>query len=204
MIEGCVFDFGGVMTTLTMPERVKPLAAELGVPWSALEAGYAKYRRRMDGDLMTMDEMYDRIFADAGLALDPAARARIIAEDQASFLYRNEATRDWMADLKARGFRIGILTNMCSDFARRFRETFADFVALADATVVSGEERLYKPQREIYERLRARLALPAGSLCFFDDVEANCQGARDAGWHAIRFTTTAETAAAFARFLETR
>ena len=24
--------------------------AELGVPWSALEAGYAKYRRRMDGD----------------------------------------------------------------------------------------------------------------------------------------------------------
>ena len=158
MIKGVVFDFGGVMTTMTMPERVKPLVAELGVPWSALEAGFAKYRRQMDGDLMTMDEMYDRILADAGLALDPAVRARIIAEDQASFLYRNEATRDWMASLRARGFKVGILTNMCTDFARRFRVTFADFIALADAVVISGEERLYKPQPEIYARLRETLS----------------------------------------------
>ena len=189
------------MTTLTMPERVKPLVAELGVPWAALEAGFAKYRRQMDGDLMTMDEMYDRILADAGLTLDPAVRARIIAEDQASFLYRNEATRDWMASLRARGFKVGILTNMCTDFARRFRVTFADFIALADAVVISGEEHLYKPQPEIYARLRERLALPAETLCFFDDVEENCQGAREAGWQAIRFTSTAETAAAFEKLL---
>lgn len=201
MIKGVVFDFGGVMTTLTMPERVKPLVAELGVPWAALEAGFAKYRRQMDGDLMTMDEMYDRILADAGLTLDPAVRARIIAEDQASFLYRNEATRDWMASLRARGFKVGILTNMCTDFARRFRVTFADFIALADAVVISGEEHLYKPQPEIYARLRERLALPAETLCFFDDVEENCQGAREAGWQAIRFTSTAETAAAFEKLL---
>ena len=25
MIKGCVFDFGGVMTTMTMPERVRPI-----------------------------------------------------------------------------------------------------------------------------------------------------------------------------------
>ena len=201
MIRGVVFDFGGVMTTMTMPERVKPLVAELGVPWSALEAGFAKYRRQMDGDLMTMDEMYDRIFADAGLTVAPDVRARIIAEDQASFLYRNEATLAWMKDLKARGFKVGILTNMCTDFARRFRETFPDFIALADAMVISGEERLYKPQREIYDRLCARIGLPPETLCFFDDVAANCQGARDAGWQAVRFTTTAETAAAFEKLL---
>lgn len=197
MIKGVVFDFGGVMTTMTMPERVKPLVAELGVPWSAIEAGFAKYRRQMDGDLMTMDEMYDRTFADAGLTIAPEVRARIIAEDQASFLYRNEATLAWMKDLKARGFKVGILTNMCTDFARRFRESFPDFIALADAMVISGEEHLYKPQPEIYALVEQRLGLPGAALCFFDDAAANCAGARAAGWQAVQFTTTAETAAAF-------
>ncbi|MGN0854909.1 MAG: HAD-IA family hydrolase [Kiritimatiellia bacterium] len=197
-----VFDFGGVMTTTTMPERVKPIIAGLGVPWAAIEAGFDKYRRQMDGDFITLGEMYDRILAEAGVALDPSARARIIEADQASFLYRNEATRAWMEALKARGFKLGILTNMCSDFARRFRVVFADFIALADAMVISGEERLYKPQRAIYDRLRERIGLAADELCFFDDVEANCAGARAAGWRAIRFTTTAATAAAFEELLK--
>ena len=201
MISGCVFDFGGVMTTLSAPERVRPLLGELGIPWDALLAGFAKYRRQMDADGMTMDEMYARTFADAGVSVTAEDRARIIAADQASFLYRNEATLAFMKTLKERGFRLGILTNMCTGFARLFRRDFADFIALADAMVISGEERLFKPQREIYDRLRERLELPAGEICFFDDAEANCEGARAAGWQAVRFTTTEAAAAEFERLL---
>ena len=190
------------MTTSTaMPDRVRPLVGELGVDWHLLETGFAKYRRLMDGDFMTIEEMYDRIFADGGVAVSPAARARIIEADFASFLYRNERTLAWMRELKARGFRIGILTNMSSVFGRKFREKFADFVAVADAMVISGEVRLYKPMREIYDLLCARIALPAASLCFFDDVEANCAGARAAGWQAIRFATNDQAAADFERLL---
>ena len=129
MIKGCVFDFGGVMTTMTMPERVRPIVRELGIPWSAIEAGFAKYRRQMDGDLISMDEMYDRTFADAGISITPEDRARIVEADQASYLYRNEETLSFMKDLKARGFKIGILTNMCTGFARLFRIHFPDFIA---------------------------------------------------------------------------
>ena len=32
-ISGVVFDFGGVMTLTTMPERVRAITEELGVPW---------------------------------------------------------------------------------------------------------------------------------------------------------------------------
>lgn len=188
-IKGCVFDFGGVMTTATMPERVRPLVKKLGVEWSALEAGFSKYRRLMDADSMTLDEMYEKIWADAGVALSAEVRAKIVEEDQASFLYRNERTLAWMRELKSKGYKIGILTNMCSDFARRFRETFPDFIELADAMVVSGEAKMYKPQREIYDLLRNRIGLAAEELCFFDDVESNCQGARDAGWKAIRYVS---------------
>ena len=201
-IKGCVFDFGGVMTTSTaMPDRVRPLVKELGIDWQIIETGFAKYRRLMDGDFMTIEEMYARIFADGGVTVAPAALARIVEEDFASFLYRNERTLAWMRELKARGFKIGILTNMSSVFGRKFRATFADFVAVADAMVISGEVKLYKPMREIYDLLRERIGLPAEALCFFDDVEANCAGARAAGWHAIRFATNDQAAADFESLL---
>ena len=56
-VSGVVFDFGGVITSLTMPDLVRPVMEEMGVPWSLLEEGFGKYRRFMDGDLMTMNEM---------------------------------------------------------------------------------------------------------------------------------------------------
>ena len=100
--------------------------------------------------------------------------------------------------VKAQGFRIGILTNMCSDFAKLFRRHFADFIELSDATVISGEAKTFKPEKEIYDLLRERIGLEAGELCFFDDVEANCQGARDAGWQAIRFASNDQAERDFA------
>jgi len=200
-IRGCVFDFGGVMTTMTMPDRVRPLVKKLGVEWKALEAGFGKYRRQMDGDMMTIDEMYERIWADAGVKLDKETHDRIIEEDMASFLYRNERTLEFMRSLKGRGFRIGILTNMSSAFGVRFRETFPDFIALADAMVISGEAKLFKPMREIYDLLRDRIGLPAETLCFFDDAEANCRGARDAGWQTVRFVDNDQAARDFEALL---
>ena len=193
-ISGVVFDFGGVMTSSTMPERVRTCAAELGVDWSALEAGFARYRRLMDGGFMTMDEMYDLIWADANLTLSPEVRARILEEDYASFLVdsRNLRTLAWMKELKASGRRIGILSNMSEDFAARFRKAFPDFIEVADALVLSGAERMFKPQRRIYDLLAERIGLPAEELCFIDDVESNCDGARRAGWRAIRFEDNAQ------------
>ena len=138
---------------------------------------------------ITIDQMYDLIWADADVTLPDEAKARILEEDCASFLegYRNLKTLAWMKALKAEGRKVGILTNMPRFFAERFRAVFADFIAVADAMVISAEERMFKPQRRIYDRLAERIGLPAENLCFIDDVESNCEGARQAGWKAVRF-----------------
>ena len=188
-ISAVVFDFGGVLTTTTMPERVRPLVAELGVPWSALEEGFAKYRKLMDGGYMDYNEMYSKIWADAGVTVDAETQAKILAEDVASYLYGNARTVKWMAALKAAGYGIGILTNMCTEFADKFREHFPECIALADAMVISGEEHLYKPQKEIFDLMASRFGLPADRLLFVDDLAENCNGARAAGWKAIRFVS---------------
>ena len=72
-------------------------------------------------------------------------------------------------------------------FAPHFRRVYADFIAVADAMVISGEAHMFKPQRRIYDLLRERIGLPAEELCFVDDVEGNCDGARAACWHAVQF-----------------
>ena len=196
-IKGVVFDFGGVMTTCTMPERVRPIVDQLGIPWSALEEGFAKYRRLMDGGFMGFDEMYRKIWADAGVTLSEETQAKILEEDLASFLYPNLRTLEWMRSLKAKGFKIGILTNMWADFGVKFRATFPEFIALADAMVISGEEHMYKPMKEIYDLLRDRIGLKSEELLFIDDAAGNCDGARKAGWKALRFISNDQVECGF-------
>lgn len=200
-VKGVVFDFGGVMTTSTMPERVRTCVAELGIDWAQLESGFARYRHLLDGGFLTLDQMYDLIWADADIRLPPAMRERVLREDFASFLteYRNERTLAWMRSLKSAGYRIGILTNMPPEFAPKFKVAFADFIATADAMVISGEEHMFKPQRRIYELLQARLALPPEALCFVDDVATNCDAARQLGWQAVQFVSNAQAEGDFAR-----
>ena len=148
----------------------------------------------MDGGFITIDEMYSLIWADADIQLPEDVRARILEEDYASFMegYRNLQTLEWMRSLKAAGFKIGILTNMPPSMAPRFRKVFADFIELADAVVVSGEVGMFKPQKRIYDLMRDRIGLHSDELCFVDDVETNCEGARRSGWHAIRFESAAQ------------
>lgn len=200
-VRGCVFDFGGVITSSRVPDGIRPAIDELSLPWSVVENGFAKYRSLMDGDEMTMEEMYIRIFTEAGVSIGPERLASIVAADRSSFFKRNERTLAWMRELKAQGFKIGILTNMPSSFGALFREKYADFVSVADALVVSGEEKMHKPQRRIYDLLAERIALPAEELCFFDDVEENCAGARAAGWRAIRFDSNAQAEEDFKELL---
>lgn len=196
-ISACVFDFGGVMTPALMPGLVRPIVERLGISWDAVVAGYGRHRRLMDGDLISMEEMYSRIWSDIGASVPEGVLPRIVEADRASFLVRDEETLAFMRSLKERGFAIGILTNMPTSFAPLFRSVFADFIALADAVVISGEERLYKPMPEIYAVERERLGVAPERICFFDDVEANCEGARAAGWRAVRFESAAQAARDF-------
>ena len=202
-IEAAVFDFGGVMTTSTMPMRVIELAEAKGIDWGVFKRGFDAHRLDYDAGRISLAEMYDLIWRDAGIVVDAGTNAAFMEADDRSWCYRNERTLAWMKALKSRGFRIGILTNMAPRFAREhFESAFADFIAQADAMVISGDEGIVKPQREIYDLLRERIGLPAASLLFVDDLERNVAAARAAGWQAIRFETNDQVEADFERLLQ--
>lgn len=196
-ISACVFDFGGVMTLATMPEGALKVAERLGINRDIITLGYAKYRRQLDGNFITFEDMYDLILADNDIEVAKDDIAELIEADISSFHARNEETVKFMRSLKERGYKIGILTNMPTDFVPRFKKYFSDFIELADAMVVSGEEKMFKPQCRIYRLMTERLKVAPNEICFFDDVEANCESARSCGWKAIRFSNVDQIAQEF-------
>ena len=187
-----VFDFGGVMTTCATPVRVKEIADEAGLPWQAVLDGFARHRRAYDIGDITVSEFYARTWRDAGVEVDPATEAKIEEADSTSFLHPNMRTLDWMRSLKGRGFRLGILTNMPRELAPLFREHFADFIATADALVVSSEVHLVKPMPEIYALVERRLGVPPAEIAFVDDSPVNCGGAAACGWRPVLFKDNAQ------------
>jgi 2-haloacid dehalogenase len=65
-----------------------------------------------------------------------------------------------------------------------------------EGVVISGEERVCKPDPEIYRRCEARFGFRPEQALFFDDSPPNVDGARAVGWDAERFTGPSEARAA--------
>jgi 2-haloacid dehalogenase len=74
------------------------------------------------------------------------------------------------------------------------------FLASFDGVIVSGDERVLKPDPAIYELLLSRYGLVAGDCIFVDDSPANVEGARKAGMHAIHFREPMDLAAELRRY----
>jgi 2-haloacid dehalogenase len=79
------------------------------------------------------------------------------------------------------------ITNFSAEFWDRFRPTAPLFDLFRDI-VVSGHERLVKPDPAIYALARSRFGLGDGEAIFIDDNAANVEAARNAGWLAHHFT----------------
>ncbi len=57
-----------------------------------------------------------------------------------------------------------------------------------DVTIVSGKERLAKPEKAIYDLLCWRAGVTPDECLFIDDSRENVEGAQAAGWQAHLFT----------------
>lgn len=106
---------------------------------------------------------------------------------------------DLVRTLKRKGYKLYGLTNWSAETFPVARAKYAVFDAL-DGMVVSGEEKVIKPDPEIYKCLLSRFQLRAPDCLFIDDSPANVAAARQLGFDAVRF----ENAAALERELKRR
>ncbi len=98
-------------------------------------------------------------------------------------------------ELDAAGVPLFAITNFSAEFWAMFRAVTPLFDRFRDA-VVSGEERLMKPDPAIYRLALRRFGLAAGEALFVDDRADNVRAAEREGWHGHVFTDATRLRAA--------
>lgn len=108
-------------------------------------------------------------------------------------------TVDVLRELRGLGVSLYALTNFSPDKFEWTRKQFGWFDWFG-GIVVSGEERLVKPDPRIYQLLLDRYRLDAGDVVYVDDVAVNVDAARAVGMAAVRFTDPARLRADLSGF----
>ena len=88
--------------------------------------------------------------------------------------------------LKQKGYKVYGLSNWSAETFPIAKKRFPIF-ALFDGIVLSGEEKLIKPDPQIFKRLLLRFDLCAEECLFIDDSQANVSAARRLGFDVVRF-----------------
>lgn len=99
-------------------------------------------------------------------------------------------TVDLLRELRDGGTALYALTNWSHEKFPIARARF-DFLSWFDGIVVSGEERMIKPDPRIYHVLLDRYGVESSDAVFIDDSPANVAAAAALGMTAFQFTDSA-------------
>src|SRR5205807_7326430 len=105
----------------------------------------------------------------------------------ADIFWTNDALCGLLPEL-ARRYPLLLLSNTNELHARKFRVQFAGPLAHFRHLILSHEARMRKPQREIYAHATTLAGCAAEEVLFIDDLPANIEGARAAGWQGVIYT----------------
>jgi putative hydrolase of the HAD superfamily len=199
VIRALICDFGGVLTT--------PLSAgfyayqeEAGI--SVEELGRAMQRAgeaHGEPPLFALErgEISEREFA---RRLEDQLDGRFdLARLRELYFERIEPNRpmiDYVAKVRGGGLRTALLTNNVREWEPLWRAKLPELEELFEVVVDSAFVGMRKPERRIYEVTLERLGgIPARDCVFVDDLDVNCEAARQLGMTAIRFESSEQAVA---------
>lgn len=105
-----------------------------------------------------------------------------------SILGENPGTVKILYRLKDKGYPLYGLSNWSAETFPLVRAEFP-FLGLFDGTILSGEVKLIKPDRAIFDLCLKLVGRPAHECLFIDDSPANVAAAQEIGFDALRFVS---------------
>jgi 2-haloacid dehalogenase len=97
-----------------------------------------------------------------------------------------KGTVEIFRELKSKGMPLYALSNWSHEAFPAAYERY-DFMKDFDGLVVSGYEKLLKPDHAIYRVLMERFAINPAEAVYIDDNKPNAEAAGELGFHAIHF-----------------
>jgi putative hydrolase of the HAD superfamily len=180
VIEAVIFDYGGVISMSPPPSVREDLAALAGIPVEKLNRADRMCRREYDRGRFDTAGYYHYLAGEAGIHADEETILKMARLDTDSWKNFNPGTLELMEDIKARGFKLGILSNMPFDFLGWLKTELPVFHKV-DLALFSCELALIKPEKKIYEILAERLGCNFENIVFFDDMRENIDAANALG-----------------------
>lgn len=191
MIKAIALDYGNVISEPQDTGCYARMAELSGLSQGFFLEAFWRHRPDFDRGVVRGREMYRRVLHEAGVRgtepeLDLLAD-RLLDEDLASWFHVSRPVTEWALEIKRSGYALAILSNMPFDFLERYRDRIELF-GKADVAVFSCDVGQIKPEPEIYRTLSSKLGCKAEEIAFFDDIEKNVSGARDAGINSFLWT----------------
>jgi putative hydrolase of the HAD superfamily len=185
-----IFDYGEVISLSQSPADRETIRSLAGVDAGPFWRAYFAHRDGLDQGADGAAAYWRAIAAEVGAEWDDARVHELWAADFRSWLSINPATIEVLADLKAGGTRLALLSNAGPDYGSYFRHgPLGDFFV---ACYVSGELNLLKPHPEIYQHVLGDLGVSAADAVFIDNRESNVRGAEALGITGHVFTDPGE------------
>lgn len=189
-IKNIIFDLGGVIIDLDRDRAVKALE-ELGLQEADSMLGLYGQKEPFFG-LETGERPTDEFFDLLRSRMNPGVSDAQITEAFNRFLVGLPVERlQMLRKLHKSEFKIFMLSNTnpvmyLTWIDRAFRQEGKSVNDYFDGIVVSFQELMCKPDVAIFKKLMGRYGLKPSETLMLDDSEKNCQGAREAGAHAIQ------------------
>jgi putative hydrolase of the HAD superfamily len=188
-----ISDFGGVLTSplsegfLAYQEESKVSLEELGRAMGRAAEAHGEHPLYA----LERGELSEREFADRlerelpnGFSL---TRLREVYFER---LVPNAPMIEFARSLRERGVRTALLNNNVREWEPLWRAKLPEIDEIFEVVVDSAFVGMRKPDPRIYELTLERLGTVAGDCVFLDDLDVNCQAARELGMAAVRFEDT--------------
>jgi putative hydrolase of the HAD superfamily len=186
-----VCDFGGVLTT-PLQEGFLAYQEEAGVSLEELGTAMARAAEEHGDQPLFMLERGEISETEFWSRLDRHTGGRFdLNRLRALFFERLEPNApmvELVRELRGRGIRAALLTNNVREWEPLWRGKLPEADELFEVIVDSAFVGLRKPDPAIYSLTLERLGGVAAERCVFvDDLDVNCDTARELGMTAVRF-----------------
>ena len=101
-----------------------------------------------------------------------------------------EGMYDLLSELKSKGYSLYGLSNWCDETFVQVKDLYGIF-KLLDGMVISGFEKVCKPDPRIFHILFERYGLDPAESVFVDDRQENLDGAAAVGMETVLFKDAA-------------
>ncbi len=183
---GVIFDYGGVLVTPQTDADQARMAEVSGIPKDLFTEAYWSDRLEYDKGAVSGTEYWQAIAQHAGAKLAAQVIEQLIELDTVSWMRFDSIMWEWIDQLRSRGKRVAILSNMPRDLGEALKSR-TERLNKFDFVTLSYEVRSVKPEPAIYEHCLDGLGLEAGQALFLDDRMPNIQGAELLGIRSIQF-----------------